>query len=399
MRRVLLFNNTPAPYLTPTFEEVRRKSGWRLTLCFASRWNADTGWRKGEAEAGLSDEQTVYLDELPIPGKRWLGKTVSPILGLLGLLWRERPDYLVIYGYTLAPQVTLLLWALLGRRPFAVVGDANIHADRARGVRRWLKRLWLGWIVRQAAVIPTIGKANRQFWLSYGAQPDDLATAPFSVDNASLAKGAARAKEEAARERARLGLSRAVVFLSVGRLIARKNLATLIRAFRSASRSMKGVEMGLVIVGTGEERGELERLAAGDPRIHFTGGVAPADLSRWYALSDALVLISRDEPWGLVVNEAMACGLAILAHQHCGATPDLVDDENGIVLTGFGEEEVAEALRRLATLPPTRLRQMQERSQQRIADWGIEATAAALIEAVERTPFPPQTAQHRRTEE
>ena len=398
MRRVLLFNNTPAPYLTPTFVEVRRKSGWRLTLCFASRWNADTGWRKGEAEAGLSDEQTVYLDELPIPGKRWLGKTVSPILGLLGLLWRERPDYLVIYGYTLAPQVTLLLWAVLGRRPFAVMGDANIHADRAKGVRRWLKRCWLGWIVRRAAVIPTIGKANRDFWLSYGARADNLAMAPFSVDNAFLAKGAARAKEEAARERARLGLSRAVVFLSVGRLIARKNLATLIRAFRS----VEGVEMGLVIVGTGEERPELERLAAGDPRIHFTGGIAPADLSRWYALSDALVLISRDEPWGLVVNEAMACGLAILAHQHCGATPDLVDDENGIVLQGFGEEEVAEALRRLATLTPTRLRQMQERSQQRIADWGIEATAAALIEAVERTPFGCQTGphgQHRRTEE
>jgi glycosyltransferase involved in cell wall biosynthesis len=383
MRRVLLFNNTPAPYLIPLFEELRRKSGWRLTLCFASRWNADTGWRKGEAEAGLSDEPTVYLDELPVPGRRWLGETVSIILGLLGVLGRERPDYLVIYGYTLAPQVTLLLWAMRRRRPFAVLGDANIHADRAGGARRWLKRLWLGWIVRRAAVIPTIGKANRQFWLSYGARADDLAAVPFSVDNASLAKGAARAKEEAARERARLGLSRAVVFLSVGRLIARKNLATLIRAFRS----VEGVEIGLIIVGTGEERPELERLATGDPRIHFTGGVAPVDLPRWYALSDVLVLISRDEPWGLVVNEAMACGLAILAHQHCGATPDLVDDENGIVLEGFGEQEVAEALRRLATVTPAHLRQMQERSREKIAAWGIEATAKGLIEAVERTPF------------
>lgn len=383
MRRVLLFNNTPAPYLTPLFEELRRKSGWRLTLCFASRWNADTGWRKGEAEAGLADGQTIYLDELPVPGRHWLGETVPIILGLLGVLWRERPDYLVIYGYTLIPQLTLLLWAMLRRRPFAVIGDANIHTDRAVGVRRWLKRLWLGWIVRRVAVIPTIGKANRQFWLSYGARPDHLAAAPFSVDNASLAKGVARAKEEAARERARLGLSRAVVFLSVGRLIARKNLATLIRAFRS----VEGVEIGLVIVGTGEERPKLERLATGDPRIHFTGGVAPVDLPRWYALSDVLVLISHDEPWGLVVNEAMACGLAILTHQHCGATPDLVDDENGIVLEGFGEQEVAEALRRLATLSPAHLRQMQERSQEKIADWGIEATAEELIEAVERTPF------------
>ena len=383
MRRVLLFNNTPAPYLVPLFEELRRKSGWHLTLCFASRWNADTGWRKGEVEAGLSEGQTVHLDELPVPGRRWLGETVSIILGVLGVLGRERPDYLVIYGYTLIPQVTLLIWAMLRRRPFAVLGDANIHADRAGGVRRWLKRLWLGWIVRRAAVIPTIGKANRQFWLSYGARADDLAAVPFSVDNASLAKGAARAKEEAARERARLGLSRAVVFLSVGRLIARKNLATLIRAFRS----VKGVEIGLIIVGTGEERPELERLATGDSRIHFTGGVAPVDLPRWYALSDVLVLISRDEPWGLVVNEAMACGLAILAHQHCGATPDLVDDENGIVLEGFGEQEVAEALRRLATVTPAHLRQMQERSREKIAAWGIEATAKGLIEAVERTPF------------
>lgn len=131
----------------------------------------------------------------------------------------------------------------------------------------------------------------------------------------------------------------------------------------------------------------MERLAAGDSRIHFAGGVAPADLPRWYALSDALVLLSRDEPWGLVVNEAMACGLAILAHRHCGATPDLVDDENGIVLEGFGEAEIAAALRKLATTAPARLREMQAASRRKIADWGIEATATGLIEAVERTPF------------
>ena len=383
MRRVLLFNNTPAPYLAPLFEELRRRSGWRLTLCFASRWNAATGWRKGEVETTASDGQTVYLDELPVAGRRWLGKTVPAVLGLLGLLSREQPDYLLIYGYTLAPQVTLLLWARLRRIPFAVIGDANIHADRAAGLRRQLKRHWLGWIVRRAAVIPTIGKANREFWLSYGARPDNLAAAPFSVDNAALARGAVQSQEEAVTARARWGLSRAVVFLSVGRLIARKNLATLIQAFRSVD----GVEMGLVIVGTGEERPELERLAAGDSRIHFAGGVAPADLPRWYALSDALVLLSRDEPWGLVVNEAMACGLAILAHRHCGATPDLVDDENGIVLEGFGEAEIAAALRKLATTAPARLREMQAASRRKIADWGIEATATGLIEAVERTPF------------
>jgi glycosyltransferase involved in cell wall biosynthesis len=383
MRRVLLFNNTPAPYFVPLFEALGRRSGWSLTVSFASRWKADTGWRRGELATTLRGVETRYLDEEPSPGGSWLGRQAGAVLVLLRFLWRERPDYLLIYGYTLPPQMTLILWGLVTRTPFAVIGDANIHCDRARGLRRRLKRCWLGVILRRAAVVPTIGEANRQFWLSYGAREEQLAPVPFSVDNDFFAKEAARSRAQAVEERCRLGLSEAVVFLSVGRLIPRKNLATLIRAFRR----VESAKIGLLIVGTGEERVRLEQLAAGDRRIHLVGGVAPTDLPRWYAMSDVLVLLSENEPWGLVINEAMACGLAILTHRHCGAAPDLVDHQNGIVLEGWGEEEIAQALRQLSGSEEEGRRALQQSSREKIARWGIEATVQGLIEAVERTPF------------
>ena len=145
-----------------------------------------------------------------------------------------------------------------------------------------------------------------------------------------------------------------------------------------------GDQAALLIVGAGDERRALEELAGGDPRVIFAGGVTPAELPRWYAMADAMILAAHDEPWGLVTNEAMASGLAIIAHRECGSTVDLVDEQNGIVLEGFGVEELAMAMRRMIR-DEQHLRQRQDSSRRKIADWTIEAAAAGVARAVRET--------------
>jgi hypothetical protein len=108
---------------------------------------------------------------------------------MLRLLRRERPEYLICYGYSLVPQLTALLWAILTGTRFAVIGDANIHCDRTRGLKRLLKGVWLRVLTRQAAAILTIGKANRQFWEKYGAAEERMFPVPFAVDNESFPDG------------------------------------------------------------------------------------------------------------------------------------------------------------------------------------------------------------------
>lgn len=378
--RILLLNNLPTPYFTPLFQRLARLGVGELTICFATDWKSDLGWAEGSVEP-LIEAKTIYLSHgRLLSGNRVLQK-LSSALKMLGVLWRERPDYLICYGYTLPPQFTLLLWGLLTRTPFAVIGDANIHCDKTRGVRRVLKLIWLRLLTRQAAAILTIGTANRHFWDSYGTPTEKIFRVPFAVDNDHFVQKSAARKPEAHQKLVEMGLDGRVIFISVGRLIERKNISLMIEALRELSENDPA---GLLIVGTGEERRALEDLAGDDPRIVFAGGITPTELPLWYAMADVMILAAQDEPWGLVTNEAMASGLAIIAHRECGSTVDLVDEQNGIVLEGFEVAELATAMRRMIRNTECR-RRMQKSSRKKIEEWTIDAAAAGVASAIRLT--------------
>lgn len=374
--RVLLLNNIPAPYFLPIFRQLGELNRWELVVCFSNSWKSDLGWEEGTIEAELP-VRTIYLDqEESIRSEAGRG-VLARAMTMLRLLRRERPEYLICYGYSLVPQLTALLWAILTGTRFAVIGDANIHCDRTRGLKRLLKGVWLRVLTRQAAAILTIGKANRQFWEKYGAAEERMFPVPFAVDNNLFLTDTTSRLANRQSE----GLTDRVVFISVGRLIARKNVDLLIQAVQQLDPS---APVTLLIAGHGEERSYLESLAGADPRIQFLGGVRPATLSSCYGLADALILAARDEPWGLVTNEAMASGLAVIAHQHCGSTIDLVSDDNGITLTSFEIDELVEAMRQMIN-DRARLERMKEMSRVKIATWSVEAAVSGLTLAIERT--------------
>ncbi len=373
MKRVLVVNNIPAPYFEPLFARLGKEPDWLLRVCYTSTWNENAGW--AERALGEVRYQTVILDQRLPWLTRWLNSSISAAVSLLAELWRERPDYIISYGYTLLPQFVAIVWAIATATPIAIIGDANIHTDKARGLRRLLKRFWLRRVIRRAAALIAIGTANRRFWESYGARDGQLYEARYAVDNDYF--GHAADGELADEWRDKLRLKARVVFLFVGRLVKRKNVDLIIQAMQQ----LPDEDLALLIVGDGDERAALETLAAGDRRVIFAGSASPNELTRYYSLGDVLVLPARDEPWGLVVNEAMASGLAVIAHEHCGAAVDLVGPDNGVKLMTFVVEELALALRQIALDDDLR-RRMQERSKQKISGWSIENAARGIIKAV-----------------
>lgn len=377
--RVLLLNNVPAPYFTPLFDRLGRTADWELTVCYTSVWNQDVGWAEA-AQSQTASHKTIILDQRWPTLRQRLGSSWAAALALLGVLRQQRPDYVLCYGYTLKPQFVLLLWAMLTATPFAVAGDANYYTDTAQGWKRTLKRWWLRQITRRAAALPFVGTANRLFWESYDARPEQLCEARFAVDNDFFA--ATSAAEQAASQtlRAEWNLIGKTVFLFVGRLVKRKNVDLLIRAVRQTPDE----DFALVIAGSGEERAALEALADNEKRIIFAGHVAPNDLPRYYALADVLVLPAKQEPWGLVINEAMACGLAVIAHKHCGAAVDLVADDNGVLLNEFTATELATALQQLSR-DRERQNARKRRSREKIQAWSLEAAARGLVRAIEHS--------------
>lgn len=360
--RVLIINNIPAPYFDPVFKILGERTGWELTVCYTASWNQQAGW----VEEPLKDSsyRIVVLDRA--------GRSIFAGYRFFRVLFKVRPEFLIIYGYTLIPQCLGIMWSIATGTPYALIGDANVYADKPSGLKGSLRTSWLRFVTRRARALIAIGTANRLFWERYGARHNQLFEAPYAIDNDHFQHAVAKSREE---------LPEAVgkaIFLFAGRLVKRKNVDLLVRAFRS----IQSTDVTLIIVGDGDERETLEELGRGDDRILFTGAIPQADLPRYYAISDCLVLPAANEPWGLVVNEAMACGLAVIIHRDCGAAVDLVSTHNGIVLETFEQSELEGAIEEISK-DSAALAAMKRASLERIAHSTIAGAARGIIGAVE----------------
>ncbi len=165
-----------------------------------------------------------------------------------------------------------------------------------------------------------------------------------------------------------------MVFLFAGKLEPKKAPDLLINAFLSTP--MKQVK--LLIVGNGVLQEELKQQAAGDERILFLDFQNQGQMPLVYRLADVFVLPSKGpgETWGLSVNEAMACGCAVIVSDKCGCAKELVTT-NGIISPAGNRAMLAEALELLAT-DQDLLKNMQSASLNQIKQFTFEQVALAI---------------------
>lgn len=168
------------------------------------------------------------------------------------------------------------------------------------------------------------------------------------------------------------------VLMTCGYLIARKRIDLIIDAIARQPQEQRPL---LLVVGDGELRDALQRRAAdAGVAAHFAGFQLGPDLAAFYLAADAFVLASDDDPWGLVVNEAMSAGLPVLASDACGVALDLVrDNVNGFVFRTGDVDSLADALARLRAADGDALGRT---SRALVAQWTPAHSATSLAQAV-----------------
>jgi glycosyltransferase involved in cell wall biosynthesis len=165
-------------------------------------------------------------------------------------------------------------------------------------------------------------------------------------------------------------------------MVRAKGVFELLSAYAKLNPGLRA-SVGLVFVGDGAAKSELvERAAQIDPgNIRFAGFVQREQLADYYALADTLVFPTHSDTWGLVVNEAMASGLPIIATEVAGCVADLVQHEwNGMVIPPFNVAELRAAMAQIASSDCRS--QMAERSGQRIQAYSPAAWSAGMAKAV-----------------
>jgi glycosyltransferase involved in cell wall biosynthesis len=257
------------------------------------------------------------------PGLAHFGGCDTPEIA--SILRAERYDALLLFGWNKKSLLQGWLGALRSRTPVFVRLDSQYHAQRSP-VKRVLKRLIYPPLLSWTGDYLSPGARTDDYLRRHGVPLERIHRMPHMVDTERFAgrSTAARADGSAEMRRADWGAERGdFVFLFVGKLIPKKRPELLLAAFRAAG--LRGARV--VFVGEGPLRAELEAEAAGDQRVHFAGFVNQAELPEVYAAADCLVLPSNaEETWGLVVNEAQACGLPAIVSQEAGSAPELIED-------------------------------------------------------------------------
>jgi glycosyltransferase involved in cell wall biosynthesis len=272
-------------------------------------------------------------------------------------------------------------WKVAKRRklPLLVRGETFLGCIKGGPLRRWLHKLVYSRQFRQPAAFLAVGSLNAQMYRAYGVPEERIFSVPYAVDNVFFA---ARAKEasagrEALRQQLNLESDQPIV-LFCGKLIAKKNASTLIRAMQLVnSRAV------LVLVGDGELKGELMSLAESliPGRARFVGFKNQTELPAFYDLCDVFVIPSTFEPWGLVVNEVMNAGKPILASDQVGSAADLVSEDNGGIFKALDAADLARVMEPYLASEEKR-QSAGARSLDKIRRWGFEEDLMGVRTAV-----------------
>ena len=419
----------PSAYITDKVEGFLVGGGtaelddaWR-SLCTNPELRAQMGARARQSAAPLTwksnaeklEKQLVELldkNESPRPGRDlyWLGveptsymlDSVSAIrtrftdtrvaytrgggdisVGqLCSSLLRGRPKVLLMEGWGYPQMLLVMAMAICARVPFIVGSDSHEPVGGRRGVLREVVRaLAIRPLVRRAAVLLPGGTPQARYVREL-VQGDDppLVVAHMTVDTAAFERST-MSLTRSARVRQRREWEcgpNDVAVLFVGRLIASKGLPTLV----DVMEQLQGDPIRLVVVGAGPLEGRL-RSASDRLPIHLVGGLGKQELSIVYASADILVLPSTTEPWGLVVNEAMAAGLPCIVSDAVGCREDLIDPgETGWVFPSGDVQTLCQLLRTLSADEALRAR-VGSAARERMRDWSMDTYGASVARAVD----------------
>jgi glycosyltransferase involved in cell wall biosynthesis len=297
---------------------------------------------KGRETLGKAD-RLIHQYPYKVLFEKNLEETVKleRIIAVIKELFNFKPDIVILPGYAEISYWAGFITAKIMRCK-VIIGMDSTEYDKPR---LWYKESIKKLFVKNCDGAFCYGLAASSYVQKLGGK-----NGPIIVQRcqATANDEIARMWQEAYKTRDRLQKEYGVKeknFIYVGRLSEEKNIKILIKAFYNIRDEAKG--WGLIIVGNGPDREKLEVMTKelGLEDIFFMGGKSWREVPMFYALADVLVLPSISEPWGLVVNEAMLCGLPVIVSNRAGASFDLINwGENGFTFDPYNVKELEDLM-------------------------------------------------------
>jgi glycosyltransferase involved in cell wall biosynthesis len=376
-KHVVIVSEIIAPYRIPVFNALAKDPRIDPHVIFLAETDPFLReWRVSREQIGFSYEV------LSSWRRRVAGYNLLLSWGVERSLRKHSPDAIICGGYNYLAAWQAASWSEKNAVPFLLWSESTAADDRGDyPLVEFAKRRF----IRKCRGGVAAGRSSFEYLADLIGSTEAIHTAPDAVDNEFFTTTASAVRAQADHYRRRYRLP-ARYFLCAGRLTRQKGVSDLLDAYAALAPDLRA-EISLVFAGSGALRSDLERQASSiaPGRVHFTGFLAPADLAAVYSLAEMLVFPTHSDPWGLVVNEAMACSLPIIATAVAGCTADLVEHgKNGLVVSPRDVAQLSSAMDLLARNPQLR-KDMGSHGAELIRRYSPEACAEGLAAAVSHT--------------
>lgn len=364
MKRIAIITNMPAPYrvaLYSLLQNDERYKDYEFHVIFSARSESQRDWSVDLA----CIKNYYFLGAKTIEGRSRYDKTQLIISkGVAETLKKIKPDVVIASEYN-TTALQAFVYCKTRKIPYISMTDGTLFSERNFSK---IKKLLRYVVIKGANLCIASSTKSMELQLNYGAKRENIVIAYLTVD---IDKYDYK-REEYGDEN----------ILYVGSLIYRKGLDLLIEALPLVKHQFK-----LTIVGNGWEKEALvKRLAelSLSDKVVFKDFLEGEALLSEYKNNDIFVLPTREDCFGLVINEAMAQSMPVISSKYADGAYDLIDNsKNGYIVDPYNKEELAEAINKLVGNKAL-VKEMGEQSYVKIKDFSLKNTADRYIEAVNR---------------
>ena len=337
--KIVLIDSIITPYCTARYNAISELKEIDLIVLYQNAGDVNRHW--DTKKLNLKYEFRI-LKDIPLRFSRKDVFTFHINYRVYSELRKLDPDLVICCGWDSFATLASLIYCKLNHKRFILWSGSTAYE---KSFLRTISLPYVKKVIKLSDGYISYGTKATQYLINLGANPKKIRTFYNTVDINYFSRESKFTPKEKEKFKRKLGIKEQHILMYSGQLIERKGIHTLIGALKLLNNR----DVGLIVVGKGPLLEKLKKVSEGYP-VYFLGHQDIDVIPKLYGISDVFILPSSEEVWGLVINEGMASGCAIVTTKNVGASVDLVKG-NGSIVDANNSKKLMLALKNLLENP------------------------------------------------
>lgn len=366
--KVFILSTVMAPYRIDVFNELGKLCN--LVVCFEQK--------KDQTRNDKWYQENAQNFKM-IKAKGW-EKSLNHIkFSVIKYLKEEKPDFVIFYEYSTITSMMLMQYCIMHKIKYLINCDGAFINEKSK-----IKEIIKKYYIKKATGCLANGNSAQKYFLHYGAKKENIFLHKFSTlyEKDILKYPPTLEKKREIREELNIDKTKKV-FICVGNFIYRKGYDLII----DAAKKFKNQNILFINIGGGNKKAEYENESRkyNLKNIIFEDFKDKETLKKYYDMSNVCIFPTREDIWGLVINEAMSRGLPVITTDRCNAGIELIEDgKNGKIIKAGSCEELINGVKGYLEKTDEELLKEGIESLSKIKNYTIEGIAKSHISVLEQ---------------